>query len=178
MVKIYTRKGDEGYTGAYGGQRVRKTEGMIAAVGSIDELNSWIGWWRTKVEGVERVATEAEKMQKLLMAAAAEVSGYEGKTDWQEEVKKLEEDIDRMEAELPGLKNFILPGGGEAGAMAQVVRSVCRRCERQVVGWMDEQGKARGLLAYINRLSDWWFVAARWINRQEGGKETEWKGRE
>ena len=183
MVKIYTRTGDGGETSLFGGDRVGKGDDRLEAYGSLDELNAYLGWFRstTREEDLAllvltiqpvlfdlgaHLATprEAEKAQRILPPIR------------EESVKRLEEAIDRLEAELPPLTAFILPGGTEESAILQVARAVCRRGERAVVRAVKEHDVPLppAGLPYLNRLSDLLFVMARVVNRRGGGTETTW----
>ncbi|MCL4397975.1 cob(I)yrinic acid a,c-diamide adenosyltransferase [Patescibacteria group bacterium] len=141
-MKIYTKKGDKGETGLIGGKRVPKTDPVVEALGTIDELNAHLG----------NLNLPLEKIQQDLMALASEVAG--GKKARVNE-KWLEKEIDRMEKELPPLHNFILPTGS-----VHLARAVCRRTERRVTAVL-------GYSKYLNRLSDYLFVLARWVTREK-----------
>jgi len=178
-MKIYTRTGDDGTTGLFGGPRVPKNDERIAAYGTIDELNSLLGLVCTDEISAE-IDTALERMQHELFAVGAELATpepTEHNTDLLDDhqVKRLELEIDRFDTALPELKNFILPGGGKAGATLHVARCVCRRAERQLVT-LGGQTPVRGaLLQYVNRLSDLLFVLARAANAEDKSPEQSWE---
>ncbi|TPW21876.1 MAG: putative ATP:cob(I)alamin adenosyltransferase [Elusimicrobia bacterium] len=178
-MKIYTKTGDRGETGLRGGKRVAKSDAQVAAYGDVDEANAALGAAlaliaRTKT--FARLVLDLEKVQAQLFEAGAALSSPAGSpesaafpagaADW------LEAEIDRLTADLPELKHFILPGGSPAGAQLHLARTVCRRAERAVVGL----GSYPSVVVFLNRLSDFLFVAARWANHRLRGGETRWLG--
>jgi len=179
-VKIYTRTGDRGETGLLDSTRVSKSDARVDACGDVDELNAWLGLVRSA--GVD---AETEQLlialQQDLHALGAQladpfkkIAGRVTKTVIAEEdIGRLEEWIDRFEAELPPLRQFILAGGSPAGAALHVARTVCRRAERRIVSLGPNQIDPV-LLAYMNRLSDLLFVLARVTNHRVGSLELEW----
>lgn len=179
MNRIYTRTGDEGETGLFGGGRVPKTDPRVAAYGTLDELNAVLGWVRTRLDDAE-VADRLTAVQRDLfsigahLATPAEARSREHlpplPTD---RVATFEAWIDATGDELEPLRSFILPGGAEAGAALHLARTVCRRAERAVVALGDEvEG---GITVYLNRLSDLLFVWARLVNHRAGETETPWQ---
>ena len=180
-MKIYTRTGDAGGTAFFGGTRVSKADPRVAAYGDVDELNACLGTVRAQSELSGDVAGMLEQLQKDLFAIGARLADPAEKiadrvtkaavTD--ADIRRLEEWIDRLEAELPPLRRFILPGGNRAGALLHLSRTVCRRAERTIVGLGTDRVDAH-LLAYINRLSDLLFVIARVVNHRAGQPEVEW----
>lgn len=180
-MKIYTRTGDGGDTALFGGTRVSKSDPRVAAYGDIDELNACLGAVRTQGELSGDVSELLERLQKDLFAIGARLADPAEKisdrvakvavTD--ADIARLEEWIDRFEAELPPLRRFILPGGNRAGALLHFSRTVCRRAERSIVALGLDNIDAH-LLAYVNRLSDLLFVVARAVNHRAGQPETEW----
>ena len=178
-MKIYTKKGDGGETSLFGGDRVSKSSDRIEAYGSVDELNSVIGLVLS--HSVSEPGTRnLEKIQDHLLVLGADLatpSGSKTRIDriGDEEIRFLEKAIDRMTDELPPLKNFILPGGSRPGATLHLARTVCRRAERAVVRCRLSEQVSDRTLVYLNRLSDYLFVAARYENHTEGVKETVWK---
>lgn len=182
-MRIYTRGGDEGQTGLFGGARVGKDAPRIAAYGEIDELNSVLGWC-----AVPAVGTEIERLrrvQSLLFSigswlatpsdASASTRGH--LPAWPSAaIPELESEIDSWEEGLEPLANFILPGGNELASRLHVARSVCRRAERAVTALAGtEQGAVEpDHLAYLNRLSDWLFVFARHANHVAGEVDVPW----
>lgn len=172
LTKIYTRTGDRGETGLTGGIRIAKDSALIHAIGDVDELNSLLGLLACKVEG--QVASDIQQIQNDLFDLGGELSSTH-KLIKQESVTWLEKRLDQLNADLPTLKEFILPGGGEAASLCHLARSVCRRAERQLVTANHERAINSELLAYINRLSDLLFVLARYITRQNGEQEIYWQ---
>ncbi len=173
LTKIYTRTGDAGDTGKADGARVSKDDCLIHAQGDIDELNSFIGLLASKVDD-DALNELILKIQHDLFNMGAEISLSQqlitGKN-----IEYLEQQLDHYNADLPPLKEFILPGGGEAASICHVARAVCRRAERNLVTLHKEQSTGSELLAYINRLSDLLFVLARVLTRNAGEKETYWQ---
>jgi cob(I)alamin adenosyltransferase len=179
-VKIYTRTGDAGETGLFDGRRVAKSDLRVDAYGDIDELNAAIGV--ALASGVDpAMVAMLEGIQRDLFAVGGRLADPShdvadrvrkmavGEAD----VHRLEQWIDQMEAELPPLRRFILPGGSVSGAALHLARTICRRAERRVVA-LGANEVDSGLLVYINRLSDFLFVAARTANRRDGVPELEW----
>jgi len=177
-VKIYTRTGDSGETSLYGGARVRKDAPRVAAYGDIDELNAWLGLARA--HGLGEVDADVVQIQRDLFAIGAQIADPSEKLVASvtkaivrdADVERLEQTIDRCEAALPPLRNFILAGGSAAGAALHVARTVCRRAERRIVA-LDPPVDPL-LLRYVNRLSDLLFVLARSVNHRAGVSEIEW----
>ena len=171
LSRITTRTGDQGTTGLATGERVAKDSARILALGAVDELNSWIG-----VVLAQELSSELREVlsevQHGLFEVGGELSlpGTARITD--QHVLVLEESVERFNARLQPLKEFVLPGGSEAAALCHVARTVCRRAETHVV----TLGAGTGLLVpYLNRLSDLLFVAARLINREAATPETLWR---
>lgn len=158
MNKIYTKKGDKGFTKTFHGS-ISKSDQLAITLGTIDELNSWIG-----VCGQDK---ELHRIQTNLMTINSILAGSKKYKFRGLEIKRLEILIDKLQAELPELKNFIYPVG-----FLQIARAVCRRAEREVVAL---EIKNKNILKYINRLSDALFVMARYQNQQSGIKEEVWK---
>jgi cob(I)alamin adenosyltransferase len=179
-VKIYTRTGDTGETALFDGRRVSKADLRVDAYGDIDELNAALG---VALAGVvsQEVAAMLEQVQRDLFAVGGSLADAAHRVAervrkmavGQADVSRLEQWIDQLESELPPLRRFILPGGSAEGAALHLARTICRRAERRVVslgaGEVDPE-----LLAYINRLSDFLFVAARALNCRAGAPELEW----
>ena len=176
-MKIYTRTGDLGQTSLFGGARVAKNDARIEAYGTVDELSSFLGVARASGVPPE-VETLLERVQRDLFDIGAHLaspgtSRFPGVDA--ERIEELESAIDAMESELTPLKNFILPGGTVGAAQLHVARTVCRRAERCVVALQDQSPPTRSTVAYLNRLSDYLFVAARFANRKSGVDDVEWK---
>jgi cob(I)alamin adenosyltransferase len=178
-MKIYTKTGDKGETGLFGGVRVRKDDIQVEAYGTIDELNALLGVARASLESVE-VAEKLRHIQDELFTLGAEVACAKGKTDRlkmhlvdEEAIQRLESWIDESESALPPLREFVLPDGTLGGAHLHLARTVARRAERRC--WTLELRAE--VLIYLNRLSDLLFVLARHVNHLEGAKETPWRAR-
>jgi cob(I)alamin adenosyltransferase len=178
-VKIYTRTGDTGDTSLFDGTRVRKNEARVEAYGDVDELNACLGLARAS--GADHdIAGELVRLQKDLFALGAQLADPGDKLAARvtkaslgdDDVARLEQLIDRYEADLPALRRFILAGGCPAGAALHVARAVCRRAERRMVAV--EPAVDAVLVRYVNRLSDLLFVLARAANHRAGAVETEW----
>jgi len=173
LTKIYTRTGDAGDTGKADGGRISKDDCLIQAQGDIDELNSFFGLLAAKVD--DHALTELiNNIQHDLFNMGAEISLSQPFIT-AENTGYLEQQLDLYNADLPPLKEFILPGGGEAASLCHVARSVCRRAERSLVTLHNKHSTSSGLLAYINRLSDLLFVLARVLTRNAGEKEIYWQ---
>jgi len=179
MTKIYTKTGDGGSTSLFGGKKVSKSSLRIAAYGTVDELNSFVGLCRSHGPGPEtdrllgRVQSDLFRIgAELASADAAAGAGY-GPVG-EKDVSDLESAIDAMDAELPALKHFILPGGHPAAAAAHVARSVCRRAERLIVELSGKESVRAAVIIYMNRLSDALFMVARSINASENVTEVAW----
>jgi len=178
-VKIYTRTGDGGLTSLYRGGRVPKCSHRLEAYGTLDELNSVLGQAIAHLSGdadwLKAVVIELRRIQKELFNLGAQLATLgEEKPAWHvvaEDITKLEESIDAMDQFLPPMMVFILPGGHLAGATLHVARTVARRAERAMVAVNREGAIDPLLLTYINRLSDYLFVVARYVNHQYGTPE-------
>jgi cob(I)alamin adenosyltransferase len=177
-MKIYTKTGDKGTTSLIYGTRVGKNDKRVEAYGTCDETNSMIGLAMCYLNGEyfsgkEEMLQKFHKIQTVLFHVGAELATPPGKeVKWvldEKDIKELEEKIDAWETALPPLTNFILPGGHQAGAALHVARTVARRAEREAVGLGDEVNPL--VLSYLNRLSDFLFVAARYVNMHLGSKE-------
>ncbi len=178
-MKIYTRTGDSGTTGLFGGARVSKHDLRIAAYGDVDELNALLGVCRATGLPSEVDAVVGQLQHELfalgaeLASPSAAVSGVELLSEYS--VQRLENQIDRFELDLAPLRNFILPGGSPAAASLHVARCVCRRAERQLVALAATAPVRDVALRYVNRISDLLFVAARCCNRAAGVADTPWQ---
>jgi cob(I)alamin adenosyltransferase len=178
-MKIYTRTGDEGETGLFGGQRVAKNDLRVKAYGEVDELNALLGLAQARIID-NRVSLILRAIQSDLFTVGADLATPEGVIKSPARLKdkrngRLEELIDEFDADLPALKSFILPGGTEAAATLQVGRTVCRRAERAVVDLTEIEEINPAILVYLNRLSDLLFVLARWQNHEAGAEEPHWE---
>lgn len=175
LSKIYTRTGDDGSTGLGDGSRVPKDHVRVEAYGTVDELNACIGMLRAQMEPGHREQALLGEVQHDLFDLGGElcIPGYALLRDGQVEV--LEAGIDRLNAELPPLKEFILPGGNRAASAAHLARTVCRRAERRTFSLASTEANVRALpMHYLNRLSDYLFVLARTLAREHGDGEVLW----
>ena len=181
-MKIYTKTGDDGETGLFGGARVSKASLRVEAYGEVDELNSVLGWARLAVEdpGVDALLNQiqndlfevgaelgstAERKQKSMMPLIEE-----------SQVERLEKAIDQYEEGPPALENFVLPGGSEGASRFHLARCVCRRAERSIVALADHEPVRGEVFRYVNRLSDLLFTLARYANYVAGVEDIPWKG--
>lgn len=178
-MKIYTKTGDSGETGLYGGIRVPKDALRITACGTVDELNACIGFVRSQVQDAE-IGAILHRIQNELFDIGADLATLDTHPK-AESLRiptaltvQLENEIDLFEGELPPLKNFILPGGASGGAAVHLARTVCRRAERCVVSLATVESVNREVLIYLNRLSDLLFVLARTVNHRLGESEPLW----
>ena len=179
-MKIYTKTGDHGETGLFGGPRVRKDHCRIEAFGDVDEVNCLLGLARAMALPPEIEAT-LQRVQHELFALGAELATPEPEKHQVPQVGDhavalLEQEIDRLEEQLPPLTQFILPSGCEASVRVHTARTVCRRAERRVVALVDaDSSVSERSIRYLNRLSDYLFVAARFTNLRAGVEEVPWQ---
>ncbi|MCK3684854.1 cob(I)yrinic acid a,c-diamide adenosyltransferase [Maribellus sp. YY47] len=179
--KIYTKTGDDGTTGLVGGTRVKKYAPRLEAYGTIDELNSLLGVIRSLEVPAEIVDFLIQIQNKLFNIGSRLASDEKGDEFTSklavrnEDIEVLEQAIDRYQEGLPELRNFILPGGELSVAQCHVARTVCRRAERRIVEFSEQEKVQPELIKYINRLSDFLFVLARYLGQQKGAKETPWQ---
>ena len=182
-MKIYTKTGDKGETSLYGGSRTSKNSPRINAIGEIDELNATIGILIQKSTSskLESVMKLFLKIQNDLFVIGADMATpYSVNKNLKilrinsSQVSALEVAIDNLENELVSIRNFILPGGSELGAMLHLARAVCRRAERSVVYLGEGEKINPNVVMYLNRLSDLLFVTARYVNKTLGEEETPW----
>src|SRR5262245_2003236 len=187
-TRVYTRTGDNGTTALVGGARVPKDAKRIAAYGTIDELNASLGLARVfneerlaEGEGHQWLDDVLRRLQNELFDLGSELATpedavYEGMFRFSEqEVKALERLMDQCQKELEPLKSFILPGGGRIGGFLHQCRTICRRAERDILALSREEPLNPCLLKYVNRLSDVFFVLARWVGKRLGEQEYLWE---
>ena len=181
-MKIYTKTGDAGETGLFGGARVSKASLRVEAYGQVDELNSTIGWARVAVSD-QALDGLLHQIQNDLFEIGAELGSTEerkGKGSMplidEGQVEALERMIDRYEEGPPPLTTFVLPGGSESSARFHLARCVCRRAERAIVHLGAEEPVRGEVLRYINRLSDLLFTIARHANHAAGVEDIPWTG--
>jgi cob(I)alamin adenosyltransferase len=173
-MKIYTKSGDDGTTGLLGGRRVHKSDERIECIGLVDELNAALGW--VAAAGDIEVGVQND----LFLIGSHLAIGEDGVVPshlpplTEEMVTRLEKRIDAFESELPPLKTFILPGGCELAARLHLARTICRRAERRLVAFNKDQTLPPLMVMYLNRLSDWLFVQARWANKQARVADVPW----
>ena len=181
--KLYTKTGDDGTTGLFSGKRVSKHHVRIKAYGTVDELNAWIGLIRN-----DEIAAETNsfliKIQKELMVIASQLaddtSEKTGKLRGKivpitfKNVTEIESEIDKINNELPELKNFIIPGGHFLISYTHLARCTCRRAERFITELKDQEEVSSVIIAYINRLSDYLFILARKLSKDFDVEEIKW----
>ncbi len=174
LSKIYTRTGDAGSTGLSDGQRIDKDDPRIEAIGDVDELNSALGVLLTHPLP-ETSRSYLTRIQHDLFNIGGELSIPGHSLVHDADVERLERAIDHLNADLPHLKEFILPGGSPAAASCHMARAICRRAERRVVNLGRKTPIKHASQRYLNRLSDLLFVVARVLARSDGGKEVAWQ---
>ena len=197
MVKIYTKTGDSGTTSLFGGKRLSKNKARVEAYGTVDELNSLIGVIIADLNYSSSASREASinknspqgriinkllRIQRELFVLGTDLASPNNLKIKSPKVKRplvtrLEHEIDSWDKNLPKLRNFILPGGSKVGTSIHLARSVARRAERSIAVLSSTEKINQNAQIYINRLSDWLFVLARYVNKLENQKENIWKGR-
>ncbi len=187
ITRVYTRSGDKGETGLVGGKRVPKDTLRIEAYGTVDELNAAVGLARAfnrdaaATAASEHLETILKQIQNELFDLGSELAtpsdaSYEGMFRVGDaEIAALERLMDACEEDLEPLSSFVLPGGGRVSAFLHQCRTVCRRAERIVLRLQRDEPIGSGPLRYLNRLSDLFFVLARWIGQQNGEREFLWE---
>ncbi len=178
-VKIYTRRGDDGTTSLIGGRRVSKAAPRVEAYGTLDALATEVGVVLAFGGLPDGLAVELEAIQGWVMASASLVAAEDDEA--RQRVGSLPEDLcetlersmDAMDQDLPRLTMFVRPGGSMAGALLHRCRVICREAERRVVALQGAAGP--GVVEFLNRLSDWFFVAARWANHRSGVGDAPWE---
>lgn len=183
-MKIYTKTGDYGETSLYGERRVPKSALAIEAYGSVDELNSFIGLALIEITQLD-VKNFLKTVQTDLLTIGSDLSGYpKEELNLELRVVEIEKVIDEFANKLPKLHNFILPGGGKLGATLHVARAVARRTERIVIRFLtsSEAGninkeRKQKIIKYLNRVSDFLYMLARFANKEEGIEEEIWKAK-
>lgn len=179
-MPIYTRTGDAGETGLFGGGRVGKDDPRVEAYGEVDELNAALGLARASEldPGLDAMARAIQEQLFAVGAVLATPSGSKAeqqvpkvKPEWAQEAERQ---IDALDRELPAMTHFVLPGGSRAAAALHVARTVCRRAERRVVPLMRSGKIDASVVVYLNRLSDLLFTMARAANRRAGIEDVKW----
>ena len=180
-MKIYTKTGDKGETGLFGGERVSKDSIRISAYGTIDELNSFIGYSITEIKDTS-IKENLIKIQNYLFAVGSDLATPETENNAKLNIqrtpewfyKEIEKMIDHYDAQLEELKNFILPGGSKAASLLHICRTVCRRAEREVVALKNSVTIGENIIIFLNRLSDLLFVLSRFENKVSNHPDTIW----
>jgi len=179
-MKIYTRTGDQGETSLFAGGRISKGHVRLHTYGTVDELNAVLGLAAAAGLDAPLQAAVSRVQSELFSVGGDLATPLDAEAKWivrvtPDMIRRLEQEIDAWEAELPPLKNFILPGGTLAAAFLHQARTVCRRAERWLVMLQDTEPINSNTLQYLNRLSDWLFVIARVVNLRSGHQETIWQ---
>ena len=184
LNKIYTKKGDLGETRLAGGQKIKKNSLRIEAYGTADELNSVLGYLAEGLRENSDMVVLVKKIYRIQnelfnLGAQLAVLPQDRRVNTpvitKKNIQTLETELDEMNTILPELKSFILPGGGELSARAHLARTVCRRLERRVVELCEHEKLDGTEIPYINRLSDWLFVFARYLSKMKNVKENLWE---
>lgn len=180
--RIYTKTGDKGETALFGGRRVPKSHLRVDAYGTVDELNSFTGWLRDSVNNTHIRGVLAHIQHRLFTVGAHLASDPEKHPPVPDlipaDIELLEKEMDSIDAALPPLKHFILPGGHPAVSVCHVCRTVCRRAERLAVALHDSEPVEAIVLQYLNRLSDYFFMLARQLAHDLGAEEVIWNPRQ
>lgn len=179
-MRVYTKTGDDGTSGLIGGTRVAKYDPRLESYGTVDELNSWIGLIRN--QPVDSETKELlRSIQNNLFVIGARLATDLSKTDLsgklplkEEEITRLENEMDRILDQLPPMEHFVLPGGSNTVSYCHLARTVCRRAERRVCSLAQDAEIPSELIRYLNRLSDYLFVLSRKIAVDEGVDEVQW----
>lgn len=183
LTRIYTRAGDDGSTGLGFGGRVAKDALRVECYGTVDELNAVLGLVAESVSGEDpaKLASRVLRIQNELFDLGGELATLAADRHPQQvliqesDVVRLEAEIDEVNADLPTLRSFILPGGGQTAAFLHQARTVCRRAERRLVTLMSQEAERPECLRYLNRLSDWLFVMGRKAAISAGRGEISWR---
>ncbi|MCI5718698.1 MAG: cob(I)yrinic acid a,c-diamide adenosyltransferase [Alistipes sp.] len=181
-MKVYTKSGDRGTTSLVGGERVAKSDTRVEAYGTVDELTAFTALLADKLSGDDRLAecvAELRRIESQLMTVAALLAVGKGGEDKiaplsADAALPLEEAIDRMQEQLPAITKFTIPGGDERMSLCHVCRTVCRRAERAALRADAEHGTDAGVLVYLNRLSDYFYVLGRTVTAKLGVEEILW----
>ena len=178
-MKIYTRKGDSGQTSLIDGDMVNKHNLSVDAYGTIDELNSFLGLLKDYIKD-DKIKDILNKIQiKLFSIGSILASGKNKNISEKVKIEKkdveyIELEIDRLNKDLPELKNFVIPGGHKTSSYSHVCRSICRRAERKISELNNKSSVDSNILAYVNRLSDFFFVLSRFLKYSDNVSESHW----
>lgn len=178
-MKIYTKGGDTGETSLIGGSRVKKNDVRIEAYGTVDELNAFLGLIRDTADDQTEADHLVQIQHDLFTIGSTLAAEKEGAVKLPhlapESIERLENSIDKLNTNLPQLRNFVLPGGDPAASYCHVARTVCRRAERRTVALAELSEVDKVIVKYLNRLSDYLFTLARHYTYAHSGSETLWK---
>lgn len=167
-MSIYTKTGDDGTTSLYGGKRVLKSDPIIEACGTIDELTSFIGLVKSRLKTSDKNKIFLLSIQKDLYEIMAVLAGAKSPiVDLNQRVKLFEQKIDKIMLQLPKIDSFILSGGTEISAWFHILRIICRRAERRIVSSLTINNQQLTVVKYLNRLSDLFFTLSRWYGRNK-----------
>ncbi len=180
-MKIYTKTGDKGETGLFGGERVSKHSTRLDAYGTVDELNSFLGLAILEVNNQEIKSIIKEIQQKLFVVGSDLATPQTEKNQKlkipstpDEYIDETERLIDKFESQLDELKNFILPGGSKGSALLHICRTIARRAEREIVALKNTEEIGNNIVIFLNRLSDLFFVLSRFENKYSNIPDTKW----
>lgn len=180
-MKIYTKTGDKGETGLFGGERVSKHSTRLDAYGTVDELNSFLGLAILEVNNQEIKSIIKEIQQKLFVVGSDLATPQTEKNEKlkitrtpDEYIDETEKLIDKFESQLDELKNFILPGGSKGSALLHICRTIARRAEREIVALKNTEEIGNNIVIFLNRLSDLFFVLSRFENKYSNIPDTKW----
>jgi cob(I)alamin adenosyltransferase len=181
-MKIYTKGGDNGETGLFGGERVPKDSIRIEAYGTVDELNSFIGLTLNEIKDSE-VKKLLSRIQNSLFTLGSDLAAPANEKDKKYNIprikkshyEEIEKEIDKFDSQLEELRNFILPGGCKSSALLHICRTICRRTERRIVTLQNGVELSPDIIIFLNRLSDLFFVLARYENKISGIEDIKWQ---
>jgi cob(I)alamin adenosyltransferase len=180
-MKLYTKTGDKGQTGLIGGTRVPKNDIRIEAYGTVDELNSFIGLLTTysiheeDIRFLRIIQYNLFSVGSYLATDTTKISLQQASIFKNDSIEQIEKEIDRIDAKLPALNSFILPGGSQTGAICHVCRTIARRAERRLFDVTGSYQVDNQILVYFNRLSDYFFALSRYFTLENEGEEIYWK---
>jgi ATP:cob(I)alamin adenosyltransferase len=180
-MKLYTKTGDKGQTGLIGGTRVPKNDVRIEAYGTVDELNSFIGLLTTyDISDLDRIFLRSIQnnlftISSFLATDTTKVAVNQASILKPNSIELIESEIDRLDASIPSLSSFVLPGGSQSGALSHVCRTISRRAERRLFDMKEMYDIDNQMLIYINRLSDYFFALSRHLTVEKGVEEIYWK---